>query len=311
MERDANYIAVGAFMLLLIAMGVGFLLWYSDAGDRREYTRYEINFAGSVSGLDRGSAVRYLGVDVGRVHSLTLDRDRPSEVKVIVEIDESAPISPATRASLSLQGVTGLLFINLKQVPDVDPNGALPMGDRYPKIEPMSSEFDVLLASLPEMVGRISTLVSHIDSLFTEKNIAAVTDTLDNLSAASKGLPKTADNLGKVVEEFRAALAEVNGAAASIRGIAEDSRPQVKVALDRLSAAADNLSTVTERVNNFVANAEGQVGHLSEHGLFELERFLRDARVAANEFRDLSRSIKQQPSQLMYEKPPSGMEIPR
>lgn len=311
MERDANYIAVGAFMLLLIAMGVGFLLWYSDAGDRRDYTRYEISFAGSVSGLDRGSAVRYLGVDVGRVHSLVLNRDRPSEVTAIVDIDETAPISSATRASLSLQGITGLLFINLKQVPDVDASGPLPMGERYPRIESMSSDFDVLLSSLPEMVGRISTLVSHIDSVFSEKNVAAVNDTLANVRAASQGLPKMADNLGRTIDEFRAALAEVNGAAANIRGIAEDSRPQVKLALERLSAAADNLSNATARVNNFVTNAEGQVSHLSEHGLYELELMLRDVRVAANEFRDLSRSLKQQPSQLMYEKPPSGVEIPR
>lgn len=311
MERDANYIAVGAFMLLLIAMGVGFLLWYSEAGDRRDYTRYEINFAGSVSGLDKGSAVRYLGVDVGRVRELSLDRERPSEVTIIVEIDETAPISSATRASLSLQGITGLLFINLKQVPDADPNGPLPQGRRYPVIESMTSDFDVLLATLPEVVGRASSLMSSIDQVFSDKNIIAVTDMLENLRAATQGLPKTADNLGAMVEEFRATVREVNAAAVTIRGIADDSRPQVQMALERLRAAADNLSTATERVDRFVANAEGQVGHLSEHGLFELERMVRDVRVAAIEFRDLSRSLKQQPSQLMYEKPPSGMEIPR
>ena len=101
------------------------------------------------------------------------------------------------------------------------------------------------------------------------------------------------------------------GAAAGIRGIAEDSRPQVKHALEGMSAAADNLSKAAEQVNKFVTGAEGQVAHLSEHGLFELERLLRDARAAANEFRDLSRSLKQTPSQLMFEKPASGMEIPR
>jgi len=311
MERDANYIAVGAFMLLLIAMGVGFLLWYSDAGDRREYTRYEINFTGSVSGLDRGSAVRYLGVDVGRVRNMSLDRDRPSVVKVIVEIDKAAPISSATRASLSLQGVTGLLFINLKQDPEVTTNGELPQGDNYPRIESVSSDFDVLLASLPEVVGRISTLVGHIDNVVSEKNIAAVTDTLQNFRAASQDLPKTAENLGRMVEEFRVALQDVNGAATTIRGIADDSRPQLKVALERLNVITENLSNTTTRVNDFVNNAEGQVSHLSEHGLYELELMLRDVRVAANEFRDLSRSLKEQPSQLMYEKPPGGVEIPR
>ena len=34
MERDANYVAVGAFTLLVIAMAVAFVLWYSDSGDK-------------------------------------------------------------------------------------------------------------------------------------------------------------------------------------------------------------------------------------------------------------------------------------
>ena len=63
MEREANYVAVGAFILLVVAMGVGFVLWYTDANDSRDYDLYEIYFTGSVSGLDRGSPVRYLGVE--------------------------------------------------------------------------------------------------------------------------------------------------------------------------------------------------------------------------------------------------------
>src|SRR5262245_66392069 len=108
MEREANYVAVGAFILLVIAMAVGFVLWYTDARDGREYDLYEIYFAGSVSGLDRGGPVRYLGVDVGRVRRLSVDRENPTRVQVVAEIDNSAPISAATRAGLNLQGVTGL-----------------------------------------------------------------------------------------------------------------------------------------------------------------------------------------------------------
>ena len=311
MERNANYVAVGAFMLLLIAMGVGFLLWYSKAADSRNYVTYEINFGGSVSGLDPGSVVRYLGVDVGRVRSLSLDRARPSEVKVIVEIDDTAPISSATRASLNMQGVTGLLFINLKQMQNGDPTAALKKGDVYPMIESSNSDFDVLLASLPEVVARASTLIDHVDQIFSDKNVAAVSQTLENMRAATATLPKTAARISEVVDRLQVTLDEVGGAAAEIRGITQDSRPEIKQALQRLNAAADNLSTATAHVNKFLADSETQVGHLTEQGFFELERLLRDTRSAANEFRDLSRSLKQQPSQLLYEKPNAGMEISR
>src|SRR5688500_16736097 len=132
MEREANYVAVGAFILLVIAMGVGFVLWYTEAGDSRDFENFEIYFAGSVSGLERGGPVRYLGVDVGRVRRIDIDRDNPGRVIVTVEIDRATPISSATRASLGLQGVTGLLYINLKEVPDVNKTAALQQGRRYP-----------------------------------------------------------------------------------------------------------------------------------------------------------------------------------
>ena len=51
MDREANYAAVGLFVLLVAALAVAFVLWYSDTGDRREYARYEVYFNGSVSGL--------------------------------------------------------------------------------------------------------------------------------------------------------------------------------------------------------------------------------------------------------------------
>jgi phospholipid/cholesterol/gamma-HCH transport system substrate-binding protein len=313
MERDANYVAVGAFMLLLIAMAVGFVVWYSKAGDSRSYTPYEIYFegGGGVSGLDQGSTVRYLGVDVGRVRRISLDRNQASRVKVIVDVDDSAPISAATRASLNMQGVTGLLFINLKQAQGADSSQPPPQGERYPRIESMNSDFDALLTNLPELVGRATGLIDNIDKIFSEKNIAAVSQTLENLRATSQSMPNTATKVSTLIDDLKATLVEVSGAAASIRDIAEDSRPQVTQAVESLKMAADNLSKTSERISKFVSSAEVQAEHLTEHGLFELERLLRDARAAANEFRDLSRSLKQQPSQLMYERPVNGMEIPR
>src|SRR5450631_353921 len=73
MEREANYIAVGIFVLLMLVMGVLFVYWYSDSRDHLDYQRYEIYFDGTVSGLSEGGPVRYLGVNVGRVQRIRID----------------------------------------------------------------------------------------------------------------------------------------------------------------------------------------------------------------------------------------------
>ena len=48
-------------------MAVLFVYWYSDSREHRDYERYEVYFEGSVSGLQRGASVRYLGVEVGQL----------------------------------------------------------------------------------------------------------------------------------------------------------------------------------------------------------------------------------------------------
>jgi hypothetical protein len=45
-------------------------------------------------------------------------------------------------------------------------------------------------------------------------------------------------------------------------------------------------------------------------GLPELERLLRDGRAAALEFRDLSRSLRENPSRLIYQTKSEAVEIP-
>jgi phospholipid/cholesterol/gamma-HCH transport system substrate-binding protein len=309
MEREANYVAVGAFILLVVAMAVGFVLWYTDANDQRDYELYEIYFTGSVSGLDRGSPVRYLGVDVGRVRRLSIDRRDASRIVAVVEIDREAPISSATRASLGLQGVTGLLFINLKEVPNVNKAVPLAQGERYPVIESIASDFDVFLSSLPELMGRANELLARVGQVFSDENLQGLADTVRNLHAATTGLPQTSQNITKLVNDMRGAVSEINGAAQSLRGISEDARPEVKNALERLTETANNLAEASARMDRFTQKSEAQLGHFSEQGLFELERLVRETRSAAREFRDLSRSLRENPSQILYEPPPSGVEI--
>jgi phospholipid/cholesterol/gamma-HCH transport system substrate-binding protein len=311
MEREANYVAVGAFILLVMAMAVGFVLWYTDANDSRDYELYEIYFTGSVSGLDRGSPVRYLGVDVGRVRRLTIDKSDASRIVAVAEIDREAPITAATRASLGLQGVTGLLFINLKEVPGIDKSVPLAQGVSYPVIPSIASDFDVFLSSLPELMGRANELLTSVGRVFSEENLNGLADTVKSLRAATAGLPQTSQNITKLVDELRGAVKEIDGAAQALRGISEDARPEVKTALARLTETANNLAEASARMDRFTQKSEAQLGHFSEQGLFELERLVRETRSAAREFRDLSRSLRENPSQILYEPPESGVEIPQ
>jgi phospholipid/cholesterol/gamma-HCH transport system substrate-binding protein len=311
MDRDPNYVAVGAFVLLVIAMGVSFVFWYTDQQDKRTYQRYEIYFPGSVSGLTAGSQVRYLGVDVGKVVRIMLDPQQRKTVQIIADVDSTAPIDSRTRARLSLQGITGLLFIDLEQDQKDDSAGPLVQGQRYPMILSARSDFDVLLSNLPELTTHLVELADRFNQVFSDDNVMALRATLENARQASEHLPATIREVQGLVADVRHTTQEVQGAAADLRQVIAHSAPDTEAAIANIRLISDNLAKTTQRLNSFVTENEPGVSRFTRQSLPEFEQLLRESRQAARDFRDLSRSLKQNPSQLIYESTYRGIEVPK
>jgi phospholipid/cholesterol/gamma-HCH transport system substrate-binding protein len=309
MDRDANYAAVGAFVLLVIAMAVSFVLWYTNQENKHIYLRYEIYFPGTVSGLTPGSPVRYLGVDVGKVARILIDPQQRNRVLVIADIDATAPIDGRTRASLSLQGITGLLFIDLKQDGKATVPGELAEGLHYPVIRSVPSDFDVLWSSLPALATHLVELVDRIDQVFSDENVRSFKATLDNARLASERLPGTLRAAQDLLADARNAAQEVKGAAADLREIEAHAGPDLESAVANMRHVSDNLAKTSDLLEHFVADNEPVVSRFTQQSLPELEQLLRESRQAARDFRDLSRSLKQNPSQLIYEPNYRGVEV--
>lgn len=311
MEREANYAAVGAFVLLVVAMAGLFVYWYTDSRDARSYRRYEIYFEGSVSGLTRGSTVRFLGVDIGRVQDIRVDRRAAGRVQVIADIDSAAPITKQTVAELSLQGVTGLLYIDLLGQPGTKKLIDDVPSERYPVIPSVRSNFDMFVAGLPEVVARSGEVALRVNSLLSDENIAALSRTVANIELATRSLPATFRDVEALARETRAVAAQVATLAATARGVVESGAPEALAALQRIRVVADNLATTTTRLDQLMAESQRDIRAFARDGLPEFEQLLRESRAAAGEFQQLMQTLRENPSQLVYEPPASGVEIPR
>jgi phospholipid/cholesterol/gamma-HCH transport system substrate-binding protein len=309
MDRDANYVAVGAFVLLVVAMAVSFVFWYTEQRDKRSYERYEIYFPGTVSGLSAGSQVRYLGVDVGKVVHIMIDPEQRNRVLVIADIDSTAPIDERTRASLSLQGITGLLFIDLKQDSKPAAPAVLAKGINYPVIRSAPSDFDVLLSNLPALTTHLVELADRFNQVFSDDNVRALKATLENTRLASERLPDTVREVQGLIADVRRTTQEVQGAASELRGIEVRTAPDIESAVASIRHVSDNLARTSAMLEHFVADNEQGVSRFTHQSLPEFEQLLRESRQAARDFRDLSRSLKQNPSQLLYEPNYRGVEV--
>lgn len=310
MDREANYVAVGAFVLLVLAMAAGFVLWYTESGEGRNDRRYEIYFDGSVFGLSEGGSVRYLGVAVGRVARIGLDPRHPGRVRVLADIAEDTPVEEGTIARLALQGVTGLLFIDLRPRDPAKPRQPAIAGIEHPVIPSEQSDFDVFVSSLPDVVARAGEALNRINAMLSDANIQAVTAAAGNVSAASGDLPETVADARAMFAELRAAAEEMKGTAANLRGLTATSGEQVRLAVTRLREVADNVASTTGRLDRFMARNEGNLDRFADQGLAEFEQLLRETRQAVRAFEALSESLEQDPSRLVYKPAPTGVEIP-
>jgi len=311
LEREARYAVVGLFALAAIALAIGFVWWYSDAGDRREYARYEIHFFGSVSGLSQGSPVRYLGVDVGRVEKLGVDPDNPRRVKIVAEIDSTAPISGATEARLGLLGLTGLLYIDLREDPRRTASTPLAQGERYPVIRSRKGDIEAFLERLPDAITRAAKVMERVEKLLSQENTEAVRQSLASIRDATGELPALARNASTLATELRQTAQEVTVLSQKVGTLVDESRPDLTAALGSVRTAAERLSATSASLERIVSGNESALSRIAGSGGGDLQQLLIEVRDASAEVRSLARQLRENPSALLREREDSGVELPQ
>ncbi|MGA2562470.1 MAG: MlaD family protein [Steroidobacteraceae bacterium] len=294
-------------------MGALFVYWYSDSREHRNYEHYEIYFDGSISGLSEGGPVRYLGVDVGRVQRITIDPRAANRVQVVADIDATTPISPQTLAQLSLQGVTGVLYIDLRQERETDNArrilAAVP-SERYPVIRSEHSDLDQLLSSLPSLAAHLNELVDRGTEMLSDANIHAVNHIVDNLAKASSGLPQSARQLDNLLASLRSSATEAQQLLGQIHTPIASASVELLAVVKKLSSTSDNLERASGELDAFVKDNGNQLSGFVQEGLPQVEALLRDSRDAAQQIRELSSSLRDNPSRLIYQAPVTGVSIP-
>ena len=95
------------------------------------------------------------------------------------------------------------------------------------------------------------------------------------------------------------------------RQVVDQAGPEVIASLQRVRVVTDNLVNATDQIEKLIGDNRQDLRSFTRDGLPELERLLREGRTAAEEIRELSTSLRENPSQLLYQPRQVGMEIPR
>ena len=235
METKGYYAAVGFFVIVLSAIGILIGLWLSVGVSTKSYANYTIYMEESVAGLSVSAPVKYNGVDMGTVKKISVDPMDPKRVVIIIAIDPLTPIDTATRATLNMQGLTGVAYMELS---DSDPN-APPLrvqpGQQYPVIKSSPSllfRIDVAIENLSENLQKVT---SSIGNVFNEKNGQLLTNTLENINSASRHLNDAAGSAQFTIQRSNVTLETINSQM-----------------LPQMTNLLDDVDSVTLRLDGFI-----------------------------------------------------------
>ena len=107
METRAHNALIGLFTLAVVAAALGFVVWFARISESQTVRRFQVDFAGSVTGLTVGSSVTFNGIRVGQVETLEINPNNPSGVIAIISVRDKTPVKVDTSARLEFTGITG------------------------------------------------------------------------------------------------------------------------------------------------------------------------------------------------------------
>ncbi len=232
MSRKANPSIIGLFIVLGLALGFGSVLLFSSSKIFTRNKQYILYFDATLTGLDRGTAVRFRGVTIGFVKDVLIHLNQAPEdasLPVIIELNEKllrelgdesfnladdaqleASVGRGLRGKLEAQSLlTGLLYVQLDFLPNAPPPTYHQRKPRYKEIPTAPSEVQIFRVDFADITRKLNGLLSKLDSSLSEIHVREINRGLTNLIASlhsissSPDLTNTLARAHQTLDEFR------------------------------------------------------------------------------------------------------------
>lgn len=241
MENKSHALAAGSFVLLLSAVLVSLAMWLTR--DTRALNVYQLSGAVNISGLQPQAGVRYSGVPIGKVTAIALDPTAHGKVLVSIAVDDSAPITNRTYATLGYLGVTGLAFIQLE---DAAPGPGV--ASTEPARLPPNSRLELKAGLLTKLSERGERLLEQLEQSTQRVNQLLSSDNQQTLMSAVGQIGQSAAELKQLTQETRRTLPPLLSASQDTLDVVKLTSKRVGDSADEARASARAFRLVTERM---------------------------------------------------------------
>lgn len=203
MERNINYVLIGAiFCGLSIAM-IAFIFWIGRFGiDERRVRIYHIYTQSAVSGINSNTPVKYKGISVGNVVSMGFKKDDSNTVQIDIAINKKIPVKEGSELIIDSDGLVGANYLNLKQ----NENGKVIDNESNATLILSKNTLSKILDNVPNMSNDVQQVLNNIKVMTDSKNIEDIRNMLVSLQSTKQNLDETLLSANKLIKDLDKAL---------------------------------------------------------------------------------------------------------
>ena len=325
--RKSSYVKIGAFVCAAILLAVVAVILMGSGPMHKRELLFETYVEETVQGVSEGSALKYRGIPVGSVKSISFatydytaedvrpdasaeDVDRASRyARIVLAVDTTNMPDPeefqrfveretakGLRAHMKSQGITGLVYVDCDYEDPGSPTLPVPWNPKHPYI-PMAPSLSKTLTDAVQGVAQ--EIRGFADVRANVTNLAVrIAALVDNANAVLGGVPALVAAASNAVASADAFLRAAKDDAAPLPGLLSETSNLVVSASAFLDSVKGDVAGVTASSTNFLAGADATVAGLRT----PLESTLDDLSRASRNLADILDAIRDDPGRL-FRKP--------
>lgn len=280
---------------------VAVLLWLASGGAwQKKYDVYLAVEDESVAGLNIDAPVKYNGVDVGKVQTISLDRTNPQRVNLLFAIERGTPVKEDTIAVLRTQGLTGIAYVELNGGSVTSPTLVAKGDERYPQIQTKPSLAARLENILTSVLAKLDSTSTSISAILSPENQAAFRSALADIAVVTRTVAARKDKIDSGLVDGATTLKNTAQASAKLTDLAD----RVNRAADSIDKMGTEVSKTSVSAGKTVDVIGADVKHFSMETLPELERLLGELSTLSGSLRQLTDQTRRDPRGLIFGRTP-------
>jgi phospholipid/cholesterol/gamma-HCH transport system substrate-binding protein len=315
---------VGAFVLASLAILLGTIYRLTNMqmrGARVPYRTY-LRYAG---GLEPGADVLFGGIKVGTVTAVRPDPQDPTRIEILLDIKQGTPVNANSVAKLGSVTIITSPAISISMgsndAPRLPPNGvirsqeSISIDDTQRKIVALADSANGLLGSVQTdinaLTGDARKLIANLNEMTGKPNQQHVAEILTNadgmITSISPKIDHITDQIATLSDNANALVAKLGPTVDNVNATASNANDSITAVREPLKADLAELQKTLAQARGLVADVQSSL-RAKDQGMNDA---LENLRIATDNLRDLTQSVKERPWSLVRIRQPKDRKVPK